>query len=317
MNQVKWGVLGYAHIASTEVLPAIMEATNACPYAIASRNVDKLYEADRSFGFRKGYNSYEALLADPQVDAVYIPLPNALHKEWTLKAIAAGKHVLCEKPLAQTPEDCQEMIAAAKAKKVLLTEAFMYRFANRVAILRELIRNGEIGEVRSIYASQRFVLSDAGNVRVNQGLGGGSLWDVGCYPVNLIGMILEQEPTDVCAFKQEFQGVDSALCAILRYPGGVLCAINSGFDAQSGHLAEIMGTKGSLVVPNTFGDHDDPIQLVHDGSTTLIPVPACHRYTMEIEAFSNAVLRGSPLPYDTSEAIRNTRVINQILEVAK
>lgn len=314
---VKWGVLGYAGIARKEVIPAMVEAQNAVPYAIASRDVGKLDTAVQTFGFAKTYQDYHALLADPEVEAVYIPLPNALHKEWALKAIRAGKHVLCEKPLAQTEEDCREMLNAAQQAGVLLGEAFMYRFANRTALLKKLLNEKTIGEITSVYASHRFVLKDVKNVRVNAQLGGGSIWDVGCYPVNIIGMIMNDEPVLICAQKVEFQNVDFALSAVLKYPNGAICTLSCGFNGQCALLTEINGTEGSLVLTDAFGDSNAPIQLVQNEQTTFIPVPACHRYTMEIEAFSHSIRTGEPLPYDAHEALRNTRVINRILEAAK
>lgn len=316
-NPVKWGVLGYAGIARKEVIPAIIEAENAVPYAIASRDVSKLDTAVQTFGFVKTYQDYQALLSDPDVEAVYIPLPNALHKEWTLKALRAGKHVLCEKPLAQTEDDCREMLDAAKQAGVLLGEAFMYRFANRAAVLKKLLDAGTIGKVTSVYASHRFVLKDAKNVRVNAQLGGGSIWDIGCYPVNIIGMIMDDEPVSICAQKIDFQNVDFALSAVLKYPNDAICTLSCGFNGQCALLTEINGTQGSVILTDAFGDSDAPLQLIQNEQITLIPVPACHRYTMEIEAFSRSIRTGEPLPYDAHEALRNTRVINRILEAAK
>lgn len=314
---VKWGVLGYAGIARKHVIPAMVEAENALPYAIASRDVGKLDDAVRTFSFSKTYQDYHTLLTDSEVEAVYIPLPNALHKPWALEALRAGKHVLCEKPLAQTEEDCRAMLEAAQQSGVLLGEAFMYRFANRVAILKKLLDDEAIGKVTSIYASHHFVLKDAKNVRVNAQLGGGSIWDIGCYPVNIISMIMGDDPISICAQKIDFQNVDFALAAVMKYANDAICTISCGFNGQGALLTEINGTEGSLILSDTFGDSDIPIQLIHNGETTLIPVPACHRYTMEIEAFSNSVRNGSPLPYDAHEALRNTRIINRILEAAK
>lgn len=317
MLQLKWGVLGYAGIARNHVIPAMVEADNAVPYAIASRSVEKLDDAVTQFGFRRAYQDYEALLADSKVQAVYVPLPNALHKEWALKAMRAGKHVLCEKPLAQTPEDCQEMIDAARACGVVLMEAFMYRLTPRVQKLRELIDAGAIGELRAIYSSHRFCLTDHKNVRVNATLGGGSLWDVGCYPVNLIGLLTGCEPLEIRALREEFQGVDASLSAVMRYPGGVMCTLSCGFDSQCAMVTEINGTQGSLVLTDTFDESDAPIRLIRDGREDQIAIAACHRYTLEIEDFGKAVLTGRPLIYNTDETVRNTRVINRILEAAK
>jgi len=320
-KQIKWGVLGYAGIAKKKLIPALMESEYAMTYAVASRSAQKLQEAKEQYGFQRFYEDYDALLKDPEVEAVYIPLPNALHKEWTLKALCSGKHVLCEKPMAQTPQDCQEMIECAKKNNVLLVEAFMYRFGKRMEIVSQLLKDGVLGEIRAIYSSHRFVLHDHKNVRVNASLGGGSIWDVGCYPVNLIGLIMGCEPVSIKTEKIDFQGVDASLSSVLRYENGTICTINCGFGAQGINLTEISGDKGVMVIRNTFSDMDEPepapILLIRDGKTEEIPVPAFHTYTMEVDAFCKALLNGRMLEYDTQESVRTARVINRILESAK
>ena len=315
-SPVRFGVLGYAGIAYKQVLPAMMETKNAVPYAIASRSAEKLTEAAARFGFKKTYLDYDALLNDPDVDAVYIPLPNGLHREWTVKAARAGKHVLCEKPLALTEADCLEMIEACRQNGVKLMEAFMYRFTPRTQMLRELLAKGEIGEVRFISSNWRFLIKDKGNVRVNEALGGGSLRDVGCYPINLIGMIMQDEPVAVCAQKVTFQGVDLALSAVLKYKNGVLCTVSSGFDAQSPVVTEINGTRGTILMRETYDQTDEPILLIKDGVTTELAVPACKRYVLELEAFSAAILENREAPLDLEETVRNNRLIERILKAA-
>ncbi len=316
-SPVRFGVLGYAGIAYKHVLPAMLESSNAVPYAIASRSAEKLAEAVSRFGFEKAYGDYDALLKDPDVDAVYIPLPNGLHKEWTIKAARAGKHVLCEKPLALSEDDCLDMVAACRHSGVKLMEAFMYRFTPRTRMLKELLAAGEIGEVRHISSNWRFVISDNANVRVNESLGGGSLRDVGCYPINLIGMIMQDEPVSLCARKVTFQGVDLALSAVLKYANGALCTVSSGFNAQSPVLTEINGTQGTIIMRETYDQTDAPILLIKDGVTTEIPVPACKRYMLEIEAFCAALLENREPPLSLEESVRNNRLIARILAAAE
>lgn len=312
---VRWGVLGYAGIAQRQLIPAMAEAANAVPYAIASRSQEKLKEAVASFGFEKAYSSYEDLLKDPQVDAVYIPLPNALHKEWTLKAARAGKHVLCEKPLALTAEDCEEMIAVCQECGVKLMEAFMYRLTTRTRKLKELVDSGIIGQIRHINSTQRFVLKNEQSIKFQPELGGGSLWDVGCYPINVIGMLLQDEPVAFCGQKVVERGVDIGFTAVLKYPGGVLCTASSGFDSCSTLFTEINGTQGSLLVRDTFLDTDTPILLCQNGQTTEIPVEACKRYVLEVEAFSQAVQKDQETPLALGETVRNIRLMQTLLEV--
>ncbi len=313
----RFGILGYARIARLHLIPAMLEANNAVPYAIASTNPEKLMEAQASFPFEKAYDNYDALLQDPNVDAVYIPLPNSLHKEWTIKAAKAKKHVLCEKPMALTEADCLDMIAACRENGVALMEAFMYRFTQKTAKLKELVDSGAIGEVRHIHSSFRFVMRPGPNIRLDATLGGGSLWDVGCYPVNLIGMLMGEEPASVCALKTQNQGVEYSLDAVLKYKNGAICTLGSGFDSHSGQLTEVNGTLGTLLVQETFDGTGLPILLYKDGAVTEIPVPECNRYVMEIEDFADAVLQSREPAFSLAETVRNIRLINKILDAAK
>ncbi len=314
---IRFGILGYARIARLHLIPAMLEAKNAIPYAIASTNPEKLKQAQADFSFPKAYGDYDSLLADPDVDAVYIPLPNSLHKEWTIKAARAGKHVLCEKPMALTEAGCLEMIAACKESGVKLMEAFMYRFTPRIAKLNELIDSGVLGEVRHINSTFRFVLANPASIKLDPSLGGGSLWDVGCYPVNLIGMIVKDEPVSVCALKADRQNIDFALSAVLKYRSGILCTVNSGFDSQSAMLTEINGTEGTIVMRESFDQTDTPLLLIKGGAATEIPVAPCKRYVLEVEDFSDAVLNNREPFFPLSETVRNIRLINRILEAAR
>ncbi len=314
---VRFGILGYARIARLHLIPAMLEAKNAIPYAIASSSPEKLKEAKEAFGFQRAYNDYDSLLTDPNVDAVYIPLPNSLHKEWTIKAAKAGKHVLCEKPMALSEDDCQEMMAACRDNGVKLMEAFMYRFTPRIAKLNELLSSGAVGDVRHINSTFRFVLANPESIKLNPGLGGGSLWDVGCYPVNIIGMIVNDEPISVRAQKTAVNGIDMSLSAVLKYKSGILCTVNSGFDSQSAMLTEINGTEGTLIIRESFDQTDTPILLCKYGVTTEIPVAPCKRYVLEIEDFSDAVLTGREPAFPLFETVRNIRLINRILEAAQ
>lgn len=316
-KQVQFGVLGYARIAKNELIPAMLEASNARPYAIASQKAESRQEAVKKFGFEKVYGSYEELLADPKVDAVYIPLPNALHKEWVIKAANAGKHVLCEKPLALTRADCLEMIKACRDNGVKLMEAFMYRFTTRTKMLKALLDEQIIGEVKNVNSTFRFYLDRPNDVRINPELGGGALWDVGCYPVNLIGMIMGEEPLSFCAQKIEKYGVDYSLSAVLKYRSGALCTVNCGFDAQSTMLTEINGTSGSLLVRDSFHETDTPFLLIREGKTEEVPLPACKRYVLEIEDFSDAILHNREPGFSLEETVRNVGLIEQILKAAK
>lgn len=317
-RKVRWGILGYAGIAQKHVIPAMKAAENAQAYAIASRSRTKLGQAVEAFGFEKVYESYDKLLEDPEIDAVYIPLPNSLHKEWALRAAKKGKHVLCEKPLAMTYEDCEELEETFKKNRVLLMEAFMYRFLPGMKKLKELLEQGTIGQILHIYSSHRFRLENENDVRVNKELGGGSLRDVGCYPVNLAGWILEDEPLEISARKNVFQGVDYALTACLRYKSGAMVNLSCGFDSCGVQVTEINGTKGSILMRNTFIDSKYPIQ-VFDSSGNLqeITVEPSDCYEQEVREFSDAVLQERDAPLSMKESKRNCRIIENILQAAQ
>lgn len=317
-RKVRWGVLGYAGIARNHVIPAMVNAENAEVFAIASRSRDKLKEALERFGFRKVYESYDKLLEDPEIDAVYIPLPNALHKEWAIKAARHGKHVLCEKPLALTAEDCRELAEVFRQNHVKLMEAFMYRFLPGIDKLREILDSGEIGQIRHIYSTHRFYLENDGDVRVSRELGGGCLRDVGCYPVNLIGLLTDGYPESVSAERTVFQGVDHALTACLRYKDGVTANISCGFDGCSVMVTEINGTRGSILMRNTFIDSESPI-LVFDAGGVMreVPVKQGQCYRLEVEQFSAALLEGREMPLTLDETERNCRLMEAILLAAE
>ena len=242
MKKINWGVLGYAGIARKHVLPAMLKTESSVPYAIASRSDEKLRQAVESFGFKKVYHTYDELLDDEEVDAVYIPLPNALHKEWVIKAAKKGKHILCEKPLALHENDVMEMIAVAKECNVKLMEAFMYRFTPRTAKVVELLESGVIGKIGQINSNYSFYLENYDDIRMSRELGGGSLHDVGCYPVNFISMVLKDHPQSISAQAIKKQGVDVALTASLRYKDDVLATVNCSFLGDSVELTEITGS---------------------------------------------------------------------------
>lgn len=315
-RQINFGVMGYARIARDKVIPGILEAKNARLCAIASVTPERLKRARNDYPFEKAYDSYQAMLEDPMVEAVYIPLPNALHKEWTIKAARAGKHVLCEKPLALSLEDVDEMAAAARENGVKLMEAFMYRFTARTKKIRELLAQDAIGQVRHISSTFRFRLDDLSDIRLSAGLGGGSLWDVGCYPVNLIGMLMGEEPEEVCALKTERQGVDDALSAVLRYKNGVIAAVHSGLNSHSCMFTEINGDAGTLLIRDSFDQTTTPILLVKEGDAAEIPVAPSKRYVGEVEDFSEAILKDREPGFSLAETRRNTGVILRILEAA-
>jgi predicted dehydrogenase len=329
-KKIRWGVLGYARIARESVIPAILRSSNSVFHAIASRETAKLDECRKKFNPPKAHASYEELLRDPEVDAVYVPLPNALHCEWTIKAAEQGKHVLCEKPMALNAAECREMMAACAKHGVTLMEAFMYRYTDCTRKVVEVLRSGELGEIKYIYSAFRFPLTNPGSIKYKPELGGGSLYDVGCYPLNFTGMVVDEiariqtvatgKPVTFAPMPESISvqcvkegGVDVLFSALMKYPSGLIASINSGFNAQKQIESQIIGTKGVLSVPNTFLGETGSLKLTTDGSVEKkIPIENSDRYLLEVEDFADAVLNKRPPLFSLSETLRNMELMDRL-----
>lgn len=309
---IRWGVLGYARIAREQVIPAMVKAANAEFQAIASRDPEKLAACRQQFGSVKAYRGYEELLDDPEIQAVYIPLPNSLHKEWTIKAAQRGKHILCEKPLGLTGEDCLEMMAACRTHGVMLMEAFMYRYTARIKQVQEILNSGVLGEIKFVSSTFGISLPDKPSIKWDPVLGGGSLYDVGCYPVNFVGMVLHADPIAISAQFVMRNNVDSQTSAVLRYENGTIAVINSWFQAARTVGSEITGSRGRLIVPDTFMGNAGALTLCTDEGEKQYPVPASERYVLEVEDFSDALLNKRKPLLDLEETVRNMRVVDKI-----
>lgn len=316
-RKVKWGILGYARIAKSEIIPAILASKNSEFYAIASRYPEKIDECKQLFHCERTYLSYEQLINDPDVHAVYIPLPNSLHKEWTVKALKKGKHVLCEKPIAMNVKDCREMIKASIDNNRLLMEAFMYRYTERTKKILEILKSGKIGEIRCINSIYRFLLDRPNTIKVKANLGGGSLYDVGCYPVNFLGMILDETPISYKAECNTGDEVDLNFSGLLKYGSGVIATVSSGFDSHKKMYSEIIGTRGIIEIPDTFADNKGYIRIITPNEETIIDVPECDRYLLEVFYFSDAVLSADNANLlSLQESLRNTEVLENLFRAA-
>ena len=311
-RKIKWGILGYARIARVNIIPAILRSSNAEFYGIASRDKTKLKECNDSYPVSNMYESYDALLDDPAVEAVYIPLPNALHKEWTIKAARKGKHVLCEKPIALNANECDEMIRICKEQKVKFMEAFMYRYTHRTRKVKEVLAGGKLGEIKYINSCYRFFLANPASIKLIPELGGGSLYDVGCYPVNFIGMIINDDPGSIAAECVKDSGIDMILSAVLKYPSGIIATLHCGFNAYQRIFSEIVGTKGALEVPDAFLDDPGYITLITDAGSEKIEIEKSDRYRYEIEDFSQAIIDDREPMFSLAETRRNTAIIDRI-----
>ncbi len=325
--KIRWGVLGWARIARNEVIPAIQRSRNGTLQAVASRSETKLAECKAALNPPQLHRSYEDLVCDPAVDAVYNPLPNSLHREWTIKAAEQGKHVLCEKPVALNTTEAREMIAACRANGVVFMEAFMYRYSARTQKVVEVLRSGVLGDIKFITSQFRFLLTRPGDVRREAGLGGGSFYDVGVYPLNFTGLVIDTvtgsapgagpQPEAVTAQSMDVNGVDELFSALLRYPGGITAALHSGFNAQFRMGAEVVGTKGALEIPLTYLGKEGPLTLIIGDQKQEIAVPESDRYRLQAEDFADAILLKRPPLLTAEETLRNMELLDRLYTAAR
>ncbi|MDH3718458.1 MAG: Gfo/Idh/MocA family oxidoreductase [Planctomycetota bacterium] len=315
MNEVqplRWGLLGTGMIAD-KLASQVPQANRADLQAVGSRSAEKA----RQFGQRHGcrpYGSYEAVLSDPDVDAVYVALPNGLHHGWTNRALEAGKHVLCEKPLATNVVEAQDMFATARRCDRVLTEAFMYRCSPRVKKTIELAQNGAVGPlklIRSNFCFQRSASRD--DARYHAGAGGGALMDVGCYPINFCRALTGAEPSSAQAVGHihEF-GVDDYAVGMLRFAQDVLATFSCGMTVATDWSTVIAGSQGYLAIDNAWLG-DGPIIQVRDGQREEITIPAtAGPYALELDHFAAVVQEGAPAAVSTEDSLGNMRVLDQL-----
>jgi xylose dehydrogenase (NAD/NADP) len=313
-HRARWGILGCARIARLQVVPAILRCSEAELSAVASRDAGKLAEFRSLFGDFTAHAGYDALIDDPAIDAVYIPLPNSLHREWAIRAMRAGKHVLCEKPLALNTAQGDEMVRVARESGVLLMEAFMYRYTERMRKVEDILASGVLGPIRSINSTFRFFLDRQNTIKEQPELGGGALYDVGCYPLNLIGLVTQAEPSAIAVECAKQHGVDVNLSAVLRYADGLIATLHCGFNAFGRNYSEIVGTEGALLIPDTFLDDAGQLTLQTKQGCESIAVAASDRYGEEIRDFSTAILDGRQPKLTLAESLRNMRILERILD---
>ncbi|MGN7356585.1 Gfo/Idh/MocA family protein [Paenibacillus sp. SAF-054] len=322
-RKLRWGVLGCASIAKRSVIPGVQLSEWNEVVAIASRDWDKAKQTADELNIENAYGSYEALLADPSIDVVYIPLPNHLHKEWTIRAAEAGKHILCEKPLALTAEEAEEMAAAAKHAGVYLLEAFMYRYHPRYDAIKDLIDSGAIGEIRGIRSAFTFNSSGStGNVRFRKDWGGGSLYDVGCYPINAARLLLGREPQAVTVnafFSPEHGDVDMMASGLVEF-GDVSLSFDCGMWAASRNPLEVLGTEGIIEVPSAFvtpSPGSGNFYITTNGERKEIHARDVNAYTEQADQLAQAIRGEAPLRFSPEDAIRNMKVLDACLLSAR
>ena len=321
-GDVRWGVLSTAKIGIDKVIPATAAAERCEVVAIASRDLGRARAAASELGIPRAFGSYEDLLADPDVDAVYNPLPNHLHAEWTIAAARSGKHVLCEKPLATTSADAERMIQACEAEGVLLMEAFMYRLHPTWEAVTSLVASGRIGELKTVQSWFSYFNDDPGDIRNLVETGGGALYDIGCYCVNLSRMLFGAEPERVggSVLRDPVMGIDVLTSGILDF-GDVVATFTCSTRAEPDQRVHIYGTEGriSLEIPfNIPPDRPTRVSLTAGGDppvrpeTEVFTFDPANEYTIQAERFAAAVLDGGRVPIPPSDAVGNLRVIEEL-----
>jgi D-xylose 1-dehydrogenase (NADP+, D-xylono-1,5-lactone-forming) len=318
-QRINWGIMGCAGIAERTLIPAIQGASNAMLLGIASRAPRKAKEWAARFDIPKAYAGYQALLDDPDIEAVYIPLPNDLHAEWTIRSAAAGKHILCEKPMAMRASEVLKMKRAADNAGVLLMEAFMYRFHPQIEKALRLVRSGAIGEMRTIRSAFSFPFKGGPeNYRWRPESGGGALYDVGCYPISAARLFFGVEPSAVYArarFHPKYR-VDMTTCLLLEFPGGSYASLECGFESQFQSALQVVGTEGRLSMDRAFSAKllDVEIRVINEDAVKTIPVSLTNQYARMVEHFGRCIRGRKPVRYPALDAYRNMKVIDAAFE---
>jgi predicted dehydrogenase len=325
-GRVRWGVLGVAAIAVKQVIPAMQKGEWSKVTAIASRDTQKAGDAAHELGIAKAYGSYEALLADPEIEAIYNPLPNHLHVPWSIKAAEAGKHVLCEKPLSLTVTEAKTLLAARDRCGVKIGEAFMVKTHPQWVRTRELIRHGVIGELRSIVGAFSYFNRDPKNVRNVAEWGGGGLMDIGCYPITTSRWIFGEEPLRVAGVvdKDPDFGTDRLTSAVMEFPSGQ-AVFTCSTQLVPYQRMQFLGTKGRIEIEIPLNaPNDRPTRIFIDDGRDVFgsgirteTIPICDQYTVQGDAFSRAIREGSEVPVPLEDAIANMAVIEAVFQSAE
>jgi predicted dehydrogenase len=324
-NKLRWGVLSTANIGLKKVIPGMQQGQYTSVAAIASRDLAKAQEAAKALGIPTAYGSYEELLADANIDAIYNPLPNQLHAPWTIKAAEAGKHVLCEKPLSLTVAEAETLLAVRARTGVKIGEAFMVNCHPQWLRLRKLLNEHRIGELRAIIGFFSYFNVDSSNIRNRVEYGGGALMDIGCYLIHASRFAFGQEPTRVLALidRDPQMHIDRLTSAILDFSTGQ-SIFTCSMQLVPYQRIHFLGTRGRIEIEIPFNAPPDrPTRLFIDSSGDLFgggisteTFPVCDQYTLQGDAFSKAVLDGAEVPVPVEDAIKNMAVIEAILKSA-
>jgi predicted dehydrogenase len=324
-RKLKWGVLGVAKIAVTEVISAMQNSEFCDIVAIGSRDLSRAQAAAQDLGIAKAYGSYEELLADPEIEAIYNPLPNHLHVPWSIRAAEAGKHVLCEKPIALSVAEAKQLVAVRDRTGVKIEEAFMVRTYPQWLGVKELVDAGRIGEVRSVLGHFSYFNNDPQNIRSRVDYGGGGLMDIGCYPITTSRFVLEEEPTRVVSLieRDPELKIDRLTSAILDFPTAqvIFTCSTQMVPYQRMHF---LGTRGRIEVVIPFNaPNDEPCRILIDDQGNLpdeeveiLEFATCDQYGIQGDLFSKAILQQTEVPTPLEDAVKNMAVIEAIFRSA-
>jgi predicted dehydrogenase len=315
---LNWGLLSTARINRALIPPLQVSRRNKL-LAVASRSQATADAYAREKKIPRAYGSYEALLADPEIDVIYNPLPNHLHAEWTIKAVQAGKHVLCEKPLALSVAEVDAIIAAARQHGRVVAEAFMYRHHPQTLKVQEIVQSGSLGTLKLIRGSFTFVLTREGDVRLKPEWGGGSIWDVGCYPISYARNVVGGEPLEVFGWQVTGPtGIDETFVGQMRFGSGVIAQFDSSFVIPFHAFMEIVGSEGTLNIPHPFKPGiAEKIYLTRDDRTETLTVKGGELYSGEVEDMADAILLGRAPRVTLEDSRANVAAIAAFLESAR
>lgn len=317
-RKLNWGLLSTARI-NRALIPPLNASSRTRLLAVASRSQSSADDYAREWNIPRAHGSYEALLNDPEIDVIYNPLPNDMHAEWTIKALRAGKHVLCEKPFALTLDEVDSMIAASHETGKVLAEAFMYRHHPQTLKVKEIVDSGVLGKLQLIKSAFSFTLDRPGNFRFDKEHGGGSIWDVGCYPISYARMIVGAEPLEVFGWQVEGPGgSDESFIGQMRFANGVHAQFDSSFKAPLRTFMEIVGTDATLEIPIPFKPgHNEKIFLKRGDEIETIEIEGQMLYLGEVEDMCDAILLGEPPRISLSDSRGNIAAILALLESAR
>jgi xylose dehydrogenase (NAD/NADP) len=313
LTPLRWGLLSTAHI-NRAIIPPIRASNRSQLLAVASRSEEKASQYALTWGIPRFHSSYEALLADPEIDVIYNSLPNSLHAEWSIKAMQMGKHVLCEKPLATNTQDIDEMIRVSTETRKIITEAFMYRHHPQTLLVKEMVTNGDIGNLHLIRGSFCYFNTRPGDTRFDPALGGGSLWDIGCYPISYARFLTGTEPLEVFGHQvTSSTGIDLLFAGQMVFPDGIHAQFDSSFISPYKVEMEITGEKGRITIPEPYKPGlKNTILLQQDSRTRVIRIKGQELYMGEIADMENAILDGKSTRINLQESKGNVTVIEAL-----